>query len=107
MSLSPNLRCRLDDPIEFPPHFVLAHHFGIDAAEAALRAECELFEGQVARGLIDTALEFVDRFQIGTLSCDQTQDDDLVLRNQSQRFKTAGAVAVVFEQQPMMFEGIK
>ena len=70
MRLSPDLFRRLDDPIEFPPHFVFAHHFGIDAAEAALRTECELLEGQVARGLIDAPLEFVDWFKIGTLGRD-------------------------------------
>ena len=105
--LSPDLPCRIHDPIELPPHFIFAHHLGIDAAEAALGTECELPEGQVARGLIDTALEFVERFKVGTLGRDKTQDDNLILGNQSQGLKTAGSLAVVFEQQPVMFEGIE
>ena len=31
-------RC-LDDPVELAPHLFFAHHFGINAAEAALRAQ--------------------------------------------------------------------
>jgi hypothetical protein len=60
MRLSPDLFRRLDDPVELPPHFIFAHHLGIDAAEAALGTECELLEGDVARRLIDAPLEFVD-----------------------------------------------
>jgi hypothetical protein len=70
MRLSPDLFRRLDDPIKFPPHFVFAHHFGIDAAEAALRAEREPIEGDVAGGLIDSPLEFVEPLKVGTLSRD-------------------------------------
>jgi hypothetical protein len=37
--LLPHLGRRLDDPIEFSPHLLFAHHFGINSAKAALRAK--------------------------------------------------------------------
>ena len=44
MRLSPDLFRRLDSR-SISAIFHLAHHFGIDATEAALRAYGELFEG--------------------------------------------------------------
>jgi len=98
---------RLDDPIEFSPHFIFAHHFGIETAETALRAQGQLFQRKVARGLINAPLEFIERLHIGTLGRDQTQNDGLILRHESQGLKTAGSFAVVFEQQSLMFETIE
>jgi hypothetical protein len=37
--LSPNLVSRLNDPIEFSPHFIFTHHLRVDTAEAALGAQ--------------------------------------------------------------------
>lgn len=37
--LSPNLRRRVDDPVELAPHLLFAHHFRVNAAETALRAQ--------------------------------------------------------------------
>jgi hypothetical protein len=54
---------RLYDAIEFSPHFVFAHCFRIDAAEAALRTECRLFERDVVRSFVDAAFEFIERLQ--------------------------------------------
>ena len=68
--LFPNLRCRLDNPIQFLPHLVFAEGFRIDAAETALWAQGEPLEWQVAAGLIDAALEIVYGFQIWALGRD-------------------------------------
>src|SRR6266478_5200908 len=96
--LSPNLLCSLDDPIKLPPHFIFAHHLGVDPTEATLRAEGQLFERQGTSSLIDSSLKFVEGLQIGTLGCHETQDNRLILWNQSQGLKTSGSFAVVFQQ---------
>ena len=61
----------------------------------------------MARSLIDPPLEFVELFDIRTLGRDETQDDNLILRSQSQGLKTSGPLAVVLQQQPVMFEAIE
>ena len=52
-------RC-VDDPIEFAPHLFFAHHFGINAAEAALRAKRELIQRQIPACLIDAPFELIN-----------------------------------------------
>ena len=102
--LTPHLPRHFHQPVKFTPHVVFAHRFGVDAAETALGADGELFERNVTRGLVDAAFEVDNRFYVGALRCDEAQDDDFVLWDESQRLESTGAFAVVFQQNTIMLE---
>ena len=57
--------------------------------------------------LIDTTLEVSMGSSSELLVVDQTQNDHFIPGHEFQRFKAPGTVTVVFQQQPMMFEGIE
>jgi len=100
----PNLPRHLHQPVKFPPHGVFARRFGIDAAEAALGADRELFDRDVTRGLIDAAFEVVSGFYVRTLRGHESQDDDFVLGDEAQWLEATGALAVVLQQNTIVLE---
>jgi hypothetical protein len=58
--LAPHLRRRFNDSCELAPHLFFAHHFGVNAAEAALRAKRKLIRRQIPACLIDASLELIN-----------------------------------------------
>src|SRR5262249_58706953 len=78
---------------------LLVHGVAADAAgKSALRAQGELLQRGVLACLVDATLELVLRFELGALGRDQTEDGRLAPGQKTQRFKAAGARAVVLEK---------
>jgi hypothetical protein len=93
------------DPLELAPLLILAQLDAADAAaESALRAQRKLIEGQIASCIVDAALEHIHRLELGTLGRDETEDRDFAFREETQRRQIARALAVVFEQKPVVLE---
>ena len=65
-----------------------------------LSASCA--ERQIFGRIIDPAAQFIDRLDVGALGRDEAEHGDLVLGHEAQRREAAGALAVVFEQQPVV-----
>src|SRR5215831_15535681 len=96
---APHLARGLDDEAELGELAFLVHRVAADAAgKSALRAQCELLQRGVLARLVDAALELVLRFEPGALGRDQTEDGYLVPGQKTQRFKAAGARAVILEK---------
>src|SRR5260370_40495554 len=72
--------------------------------EAALRAEAELLERDIFRGLLDAALERVLLLQRAVLGGDQAEHDHLALGHEAQRLEPARARIVVFEEEAVDLE---
>src|SRR5690606_12419318 len=60
------------------------------AAESALRAERELLDRRVLRGLLDAALEIVGVLELAELGGHQSQHHGLVLRQEAQGLEVPG-----------------
>src|SRR5262249_1522701 len=69
--------------------------------EPALRRQRESFERDVAGCLVDACLELVDGLPPSGLGCDEPEDDGGVGWYRAQWFESAGALVVVFEQEPL------
>ena len=58
----------------------------------------------MARGIIDATLEMIQRFDACALGGDQSEHRDRALADESKGIEAAGALAVVLQQQTMVFE---
>src|SRR5687768_6052122 len=103
----PDLPGRLHYRIQLLPHLVFAENFRIDAAEAALGAQCELLYWEEFARLIDSSLQLIYGLHVGILGRNQAEDSDFISRHETQRLEAAGAVAVVLEQDALMFECVE
>src|SRR6266478_3696797 len=96
---APHLARGLDHEAELGEFALLVHGVAADAAvKSALRAQGELLQRGVLARLVDAMLELVLRFELGALGRDQTEDGRLAPGQKTQRFKAAGARAVIFEK---------
>src|SRR3954471_2864487 len=97
--LAPDLGRKRDDQAQLGELIRFGQEIaGLGAGEAALRAESELVERQMALRLLESALEFVLRFEIRALGGDEPEHDSLALGDQAQGREIAGAWAVIFEE---------
>src|SRR5687768_11055116 len=98
-SPSPHLIRDLHDFAHLGPLLLLGEDVALlGRGEAALRAECELLHRREFRRLVDPALDDVLALERAALRGDDADHDDLLaLGQESQRFETAGTLAVVFE----------
>ena len=69
-------RC-FQDALEFAPLVLFGDRDAVEAAEAALRAERELFSRQVLRRLADAPAQEIEAFQVGALGRHQSEHRDL------------------------------
>src|SRR6185437_16440293 len=92
------------DGLELAPLQILLQGRLAIAAEAALRAERQLLQRQMAARLLDLAPQRLHRLDVGALGGDETEDGDRAGPDIAQRRETAGAVAVIFEQQPLVLQ---
>src|SRR5262249_37224945 len=90
----PDLAGDLDHVSELAPLLVLAHNVALlGAGEAALRAQVQAVEIDVAGRLLDPALDRVLRLERRKLAADEAEHDVAVLRQEAQRLEAAGALA--------------
>ena len=75
-----------------------------DGREAALGAQREVVDVHELRSLLDTSHDIVGVLHVVELRGDKAEDDGLALRNEAQRLKAAGALAVVLEEQDVVVE---
>ena len=86
--LTPRPACETSITIDLAPLLLFGEQIAFETrGEPALRAERELLERHVLRGRVDPAAQLVDRFELPGLGRDQAQDDDLPLRDETQRLK--------------------
>src|SRR5271168_1941282 len=103
--LPPNEARRLHHEFELAPLNILVDWVaGELRREAALRAQRELFERYVLRGLIDSAAEPIDGLHVGDFRTHQPEHHDLAAGYEPQRRKTARAGIVVLEQKTLMIK---
>src|SRR5262245_66342479 len=63
----PDRVCRLQDALKLSPLLILGERDFRHPTEAALRTDCELINREVLARLVNSALEQVERFEIGCL----------------------------------------
>src|SRR5208282_6545812 len=90
----------LHDHPQFRPLLIFGQNVALlGRGEAALRRQTKLIERDVFRRLIDPALDVVLVLQLAGLRGDEAEHELLLaLGEEAQRFETAGALAVVFEE---------
>jgi len=97
--LSPDLAGRFDDQFQFSPLIIRRNQVTFRyGSESTLRAYCEVIERNVSSGLIDAALECVERFKLRLLRCNQAQHDGFAGRHETQWLETAGSIGIVLEK---------
>src|SRR3974377_1467388 len=95
MGLAPDLAGGIDDEGEFAPLGVDREQVArSDGSEAALRADGEIFERDVACGFVDVAAKIILGFKLRLLRSDEAEDNCLAARHEAQRLQGAGAVAL-------------
>ena len=75
--------------------------------EPVLWAACQLFGRQIAGRIADVPLQFILRPEVGAFCGHQPQHRDLVFGHEARRREIAGALAVIFQQQPLMLQAAK
>src|SRR5215472_10575946 len=97
--LAPDLTRDLDDALKLVDLLLDADAVALDGrGEAALRAEGELVERHVFRGLVDPTLELVGTLQHALLRGDEAEYDHLALGYEAERGEAAGARRVVLQE---------
>src|SRR5262245_40418472 len=104
---TPDRVCRLQDALKLSPLLILGERDFRHPTEAALRTDCELINREVLARLVNSALEQVERFEIGCLCRDKPEDRDLAFRHVPKRLKAAGPLVIVFKQEPTMIDSLK
>src|SRR5262245_29233777 len=105
---APHLFGHLDDGAKLRPLLVLGQHIAFFARrEAALRAEAQLREVDVLRGLVDAPLDGILRFELAGLGGDQAEHHRAVLRHQAERLEPAGALGVVFHEVAVHLDAVE
>src|SRR5262249_9622092 len=91
---------QLDNARELAPLVMEAQGISTHARrKAALRADTEVIERNVAGRFIDAPAQQVKRLELGPLAADQSEDHGLVLRYMAERRKAARALALIFEEE--------
>src|SRR5262249_24248199 len=100
LASAPHSVGQLDDASELAPLVIEAQGISTHARrKAALRADTEVIERDVAGRFIDASAQQVKRLELGPLAADQPEDHGLVLRYVTQRRQAARALALVFEEE--------
>jgi hypothetical protein len=99
-SLPPYLARYLDGAGELLPLVGLGEEVAVDGGgEAALVAEAELVEGDIAGRLVDPALERVLRFDLGAFGAHDAEHHGLARGHEAERGEVARAAVVVLEEE--------
>src|SRR5262245_3004424 len=107
-SPSPHASRSLEHHVQLTPLLVFGEQIARNTGgEAALRAEREVLERKVPARLVDPSAELVHRLEAPGLGGDQPEHRNCALPDEAQGSKTAGALGVVLEQQPVVFEAAK
>src|SRR5262245_12468437 len=102
---TPYLPRHLHDAGELCSLSVDRHDAGVDVAgKAALRAQGELLQRQVARRLVDPPFELVLALEQAALRREKAEDDGLLGGDEAQWLEAPRAGAVVFEQIPVRLD---
>ncbi len=97
---APNPLRRLLNDFELSPLLVFAQHISGDAGrETALRAERELTDVDEPRRVFNPAHKLVDRFDSSRFGGHQTEHDNDLFADESERLEAAGPFGIVLEQQ--------
>src|SRR5689334_15384426 len=96
----PNLVGQFHDHAQLRPLLLFRQHVAfLGGSEAALWRQAKLIEGDVARRLVDAALDLVLLLQRAALRGDEAEHQLLLaLGKESQRLEAAGAIGVVFKE---------
>src|SRR5215510_10663102 len=106
--LAPHLLCQRDDHFKLRPLLVFRQNIAFLArGEAALRAQGQLVDIDIARGLVDTSLDVIPRFQLAALGRHQAEHHRLDLGHEAQRLEPAGALSVVFHEIAVHVDGVE
>src|SRR5262245_38423446 len=99
-SIAPDLTRHLDNASELgAPHLLAdADVLGRAGREAALRAERELLELDIAARLLDATLDEVGSLELGDLGGDQAKHHELAGRHRAQRLEGACACVVILQK---------
>src|SRR6266436_9535792 len=107
-SVAPNVARNLDHQAQLSLlHFRRDRIAGVDAGEAALRADPEAVEIKLPRRLLDALLQRILAFHLRRLGRDNAEHHGLVGRHEPQRRERAGARRVVFEEVELDVERVE
>ncbi|MSQ51352.1 MAG: hypothetical protein EXR28_05635 [Betaproteobacteria bacterium] len=67
---APNVPRHVEDALELAPLLILGQLDRTHPAKTALRAERQLFERQITRGIVDAPFQIVHRLEVGALGGD-------------------------------------
>lgn len=96
----PNRSRDIDDEFELSPLLLRSDPVADDGrSEAALRAQSQPVERNVAARLGDARFQFAGLLQLSLFRRDESQDDELVLCDRLQRFEVPRAAIVVLQQE--------
>src|SRR5579875_3480555 len=102
---TPALGRGLHDEAQLGELLLDRQHVALDRGrEAALRRQAQLFEVDVARGLVDPAQQLVAGLQLPALGRDQAEHDDLSRRDEAQRLEAARARVVPLHEEAVDVE---
>ena len=73
-------------------------------SETALRAKREIFHGDEFCGFVDASGKLIGIFHSRDFGADEAENDGFAFGKEAQRFERAGAVVVVFEEEPVDVE---
>ncbi|KAI6753420.1 hypothetical protein HG531_005589 [Fusarium graminearum] len=112
----PDLLSDIVDKLELGKHLLLGHTISTDSdtSEAALGADADRLESLLKAAALavgddlgsvkDSVLDDLGVLQLGLLGGDDTEDDVLVLGEETEGLETAGAGVVVLEEEGVVVE---
>src|SRR5262245_39007279 len=104
-TLPPHLPRGLDDDFEFALLLIFTDQVAIHiGSKTALRADRQLVKRDVLGGLVEAALQRVERLRSGDFRAHESEHNDLPFRQKTQRLKGSGARGVIFKEKPVMME---
>jgi hypothetical protein len=115
----PDLLGNIIDKLELGKHLLLSHTLSTDSdtSETALRADTNCLESLLKAATLtisddlgsveNSVLDDLGILELGLLGGDDTEDDVLVLGEETEGLETAGAGVVVLEEEGVVVEGLE
>src|SRR5262249_48198868 len=98
----------LNHQAELGPLFIFGQQIPFrGGGEAALRAESQVLQGNIAGCLLDPSRYLGAILQLGTLGADQAKDNHLPFGNEAERFECPRTLVVIFQKKTIGFESPK
>src|SRR5205823_8762988 len=94
---TPDRVCRFEDALKLSPLLILGERHLSHPAEAALRTDRHLVNSDALGRLVDPAPKHVERFKIGCLCRDKSEDSDFAFWHVPKRLKAPGPLVIVFQ----------